>query len=333
MSAKPKALILLSSNKILPLASPAGHPGISTGFFLCELGQILKEFDGEYDFTFATTDGQVPQLDINGLALPWHAAGRLASATASATAEQAMRFNVKAYRARRPDLTARRQTELNLAYRYLGNLPVSETLPHTDKEAALIRDEVAAKFASLPHHTYLSARQLVEKHRNPADPFDLGEFTFAHLPGGHAPMVDFVDHPWLGELINTLHEEGVLISLICHGPVAMASARHRVSPTGRLSTTAQHPFVGVRVTTVPKYAEILSGQFAFLKIPGEKTRTTYYVDEALKEAGYRVETAAPNPGAVKVIWDPKVRVLTGNGPQAVDKQAAVLREQVGPRKR
>jgi putative intracellular protease/amidase len=326
---RPKALIVISSNKLLPLSSPEGHPGLPTGFFLCELGQVLKEFDGKYDFTFATPDGELPQLDINGLALPWHDPEHMASASAKAAAAQALRFDAAAYRASRSDLVARREEELSLAYQYLGNIPVSSPMPNTDKEAALIRDDVAAKFASLPTHVFLSARELVEKHRAADDPFDLGEFDFAHLPGGHAPMVDFVDNPWLGELINTLHEEGVLISLICHGPVAMASAKYRVSSDGQVRTVTEHPFVGIRVTTVPKYGEVMFSKVGFLKIPGEQTRTTYYVDEALEQAGYKVETVAPNPGAIKVIWEPEVRVLTGNGPQAVDQQVAVLREQLG----
>jgi hypothetical protein len=52
------------------------------------------------------------------------------------------------------------------------------------------------------------------------------------------------------------------------------------------------------------------------------------VDEALQAAGYKVETAAPNPSDIKVIWEPTVRVLTGNGPQAVDEQSTALRAQV-----
>src|SRR6266498_552023 len=69
---KPKALIVISSGKILPLSEPSGHPGISTGFFLIELAQVLKEFENEYDFTFVTPDGKAPQLDINGMALSMH---------------------------------------------------------------------------------------------------------------------------------------------------------------------------------------------------------------------------------------------------------------------
>src|SRR6476660_5165937 len=264
---RPKALIVISSNKLLQLSSPEGNPGLPTGFFLCELGQVLKEFDGKYDFTFATPDGELPQLDINGLALPWHDPEHMASASAKAAAAQALRFDPAAYRASRSDLVARREEELNLAYQYLGNIPVSSPLPNTDKEAALIRDEVAAKFASLPTHVFLSARELVEKHRDADDPFDLGGFDLAHLPGGHAPMVDLVNNQWIGELINTLHEEGVLISLICHGPVAMASAKYRVGEDGTVTTKDDHPFRGIKVTTVPKWGELTMAVAGFVKLP------------------------------------------------------------------
>ncbi|WP_204836975.1 hypothetical protein [Mycobacteroides salmoniphilum] len=300
---------------------------MSTGVFFIELGQILNEFGPDYDFTFATTDGQLPQIDINGLALPWHAVEALTAASIASNAEEADGFDVNEYRANRPELIARRDAELDLAFRYLGNVPVSEVLPNTNKEVALIRDDVAASFAALPPTTYFSAQQLVERDRDPGDGFDLGVFDFAHIPGGHAPMVDYVDNPWLGELINVLHEKGVLISLICHAPVAMVSAaKYRVEETGTPVPNADNPFAGVRVTTVPKYAEIGACDAAFLKVPGQQTRPTYYVDEALEEAGFIFEGVSPNPGAPKVIWEPKVRILTGNGPQAVDEQAALLRD-------
>ena len=47
----------------------------------------------------------------------------------------------------------------------------------------------------------------------------------------------------------------------------------------------------------------------------------YGVNVALKDAGYQVKTT-PNPGAVRVIWQEQVWLLTGNGPQSVDAQAA-----------
>jgi hypothetical protein len=59
------------------------------------------------------------------------------------------------------------------------------------------------------------------------------------------------------------------------------------------------------------------------KVPGQKTRLPYDVDEALKDAGYQVETTI-NPSAVQVVFDEQANLLTGSGPQAIDAQAARL---------
>ncbi|HEU4397245.1 MAG TPA: hypothetical protein VFU54_05330 [Actinomycetota bacterium] len=324
---KPKALIVISSGRTLPLAQPSGHPGISTGFFLVEMAKVLQDFGDDYDLVFATPDGRPPQLDINGMALSFHAVLGLGAATARAAVAQAARFDVATFRQRRPQALARRDAELATAYQLLGRLPVSESLPNTDKEAKLIRDDIVRAFAALPEHPYHSARELVERNRDPQDPLKLRDFAFVHMPGGHAPMIDFVDNPYLGELLNTLHEDGVLISLICHAPVAMVSAKYRVAADGEISTTSDHRFKGARLTTVPKHAELVALTTAYPKVPGHRTRLTYYVDEALKEAGYQVETAT-NPAAVRVVYDEKANLLTGNGPQAIDDQAAKLRELV-----
>src|SRR6266581_4926327 len=66
---KRRALILISSGRQLPLVEPAEVKSISTGFFLVDMAQRLKEFENDYEFTFATPDGNAPQLDINGMAL------------------------------------------------------------------------------------------------------------------------------------------------------------------------------------------------------------------------------------------------------------------------
>jgi putative intracellular protease/amidase len=195
-TSKPKALFVLSSATELPLSQPVGHAPISTGFFLVEMAQVLEEFGDEYDFVFATPDGKVPQLDINGLTLAFHAVDRLGPATLKTAIEQRGRdFNADGYRRKHPELVTRRDAELELAYRHLGRLPVSEILPNTEKEVRLIRDEVIAAFESLPEREYASIQQLAERDRDPDDPFSLGDFTFVHMPGGHAPMVDFHDNP------------------------------------------------------------------------------------------------------------------------------------------
>jgi hypothetical protein len=126
---KPRALIVISSARTLPLAQPSGHPGISTGFFLVEMAKVLQAFGHDYDLVFATPDGQPPQLDINGMALSFHAVPGLGPATARAAVAQATRFDADTFRQRRPQALARRDAELATAYQLLGRLPVSQPLP------------------------------------------------------------------------------------------------------------------------------------------------------------------------------------------------------------
>src|SRR5438094_8200268 len=66
---KRRALILISSGRQLPLVAPAEVKSISTGFFLVEMAQVLKEFENNYEFNFATPAGDAPHLDINRMVL------------------------------------------------------------------------------------------------------------------------------------------------------------------------------------------------------------------------------------------------------------------------
>jgi putative intracellular protease/amidase len=327
-SPKRRALIVLSSARTLPLREPSGHPGLSTGFFLVELARVLREFEQDYEFTFATPDGLPPQLDVNGLALPFHAGRMLGPVTALALAELAGRADVHRYRNRHARLVERRESELRLARAHLGRIPVSELLPNSDKDVRLLRDEVAESFDALPERPYLSLPELIRRHRDLSDRFSLADFDFVHMPGGHASMVDFVDNPWMGELLNSLYENGVIISLICHAPVALTSAKFRISAFGTTQAGYRNPFTGVRLTAASEGGERLIATTGFAKVPGRRTRVTYSMVKALREAGYRVRTTL-DPAAVKVVWDAPRQLLTGNGPQTVDAQTARLRAILG----
>ncbi|MGC4998473.1 hypothetical protein [Streptomyces sp. DT195] len=322
---RPKALIVLSSASRLPLSEPADHE-IRIGFFLVELAAVMARFERDYDFILATPDGEVPHLDINGMALGMLGGSRLGLDSARIALESGFEhLSPQKVRAKNPTLVKRRADELALAHRLLGRMPVSEPLPRTDAEAASVRGEIVDGLETAPQHEYLSIQQLMERHRDPADTFTLADLAFVHMPGGHAPMVDFHDNPWMGELLNTLYDERVPISLICHAPIALTSAKYRVDGDGKITTTADHAFKGAHITTVPKWGEDAILTFGYPKVPGERTRLLYYVDVALKDAGYDVSLTL-NPAAVKVVWDDDHALLTGNGPQAVDEQAARLAE-------
>jgi hypothetical protein len=106
---KPKALVLISSAREVPLAQPAGH-AVSTGFFLGEVARVQQDFGDAYEFVFSTPDGKAPQLDINGLAL-WFNAGPEMGAALQLTAELAESRDVARLRERLAGPNARREQQ------------------------------------------------------------------------------------------------------------------------------------------------------------------------------------------------------------------------------
>ena len=143
---KRRALILISSGRELPLAKPAEVTSISTGFFLVEMAQVLKEFEDDYEFTFVTPDGKAPQLDINGMALSVHSIEKTGAKSIPMRLEQRRRsFDASTFRARHPELVARREQEVRLLERHLGRIPVSELLPNSEPEVADYRPELISR--------------------------------------------------------------------------------------------------------------------------------------------------------------------------------------------
>ncbi|WP_314616954.1 type 1 glutamine amidotransferase family protein [Streptomyces stackebrandtii] len=322
---KRRALIIISSGRRLPLAAPAEVKSISTGFFLVEMAQVLKEFEDDYEFTFATPDGNAPQLDINGMALSMHYIEKIGAKTIPLRMQQRRRsFTVNGFRERYPELVARREQEVRLLERHIGRISVSELLPNSEPELAEYRPELIRRLDKLPEGTFHSLQDLVQRHRDAADAFTFADFDFIHAPGGHAPMVDFRDNPWLGETLHVARENGVTISLICHAPIAVTSTRQRIDAQGAAYSVKDNPFLAASISTVPKMGELFALSFLYPHVPGKKTRLPYFVDVAIKEAGFTVASSL-NMSAPQTAYEPSVRLLTGNGPQAVDKQTAELR--------
>jgi len=275
------------------------------------VAQVLKEFEDDYEFTFATPDGNVPQLDINGMGLAMHAIEKIATKTVPLSRQQRRRsFEVGSFRRRHPDLVARREQEVQLLERHLGRIPVSELLPGSEPELAEYRPELIRRLDKLPEGTFHSLQDLVQRHRDPADAFTCGDFDFIHAPGGHAPMVDFRDDPWLGETLHLARENDVTISLICHAPLAVTSTRQRVDAQGRSYLVSDNPFLAATFSTVPAIGERFAMRFG-------------YPSRARQEDPSA--TSPLNISAAKLAYEPSVRLLAGNGPQAIDQQTAKFR--------
>src|SRR5256885_1613068 len=193
-----RALILISSARQLPLVEPADVKSISTGFFLVEMAQVLKEFEDDYEFTFATPDGNVPQLDINGMGLARHASERVGYKPLPLTMQQRRgSSDVSSFRQHHPELVARREQEVRLLERHIGRIPVSELLPGSEPELAEFRPELIRRLDQLPQQTFHSLQDLVQRHRDPAHAFTFAAFHSIPPPGGPAPPAALPIQPCL----------------------------------------------------------------------------------------------------------------------------------------
>ena len=104
----------------------------------------------------------------------------------------------------------------------------------------------------------------------------------------------------------------------------MTSTRQRIDAEGRAYSVKDNPFLAATISVVPEVGERIAMRFGYPRVPGKTTRVPYFVDEAIKEAGFTV-TSSLNISAATLAYEPSVQLLTGNGPQAIDQQAAKLR--------
>lgn len=79
---------------------------------------------------------------------------------------------------------------------------------------------------------YLAARRYYETSPAMNRPRQLGAviadgldaFKGVFFPGGQAPVVDLMQDPEVGVILNHFHEAGKPTALLCHGPIALAAA-------------------------------------------------------------------------------------------------------------
>ncbi len=355
---KPKAMIIISSAKELPLQTPSAVGSISTGFFLIELARLLEVYEDQFDFVFVTPDGEPPQLDINGMDLNIHIQGPSAPLWSGASGlKQTLlpypdflpspwnNLRHENFLALRKDEISRRLKEINLAKKHLGKIPISKTLPNTHPEVKKFSTEVAAFFEHEAQKDFFSLKEILEKDSDPSDPFKISKMGFIFMPGGHAPMVDFVQNPYLGDVLRRAHQK-VLIAAICHGPIAFESTQYSLlhyEKSGKLVVRSDNPFRGLRITTVSEFEETLMLRLGYPKVPFAKnifkkdspqfTRLEYFVDQELFRSGYLIEYGNPlkmgvqlYPGYPHVVFDRGHKVLTGNGPQTMDQFVDEMRK-------
>jgi len=123
---------------------------------------------------------------------------------------------------------------------------------------------------------------------------DLNSFDGLFVPGGHAPLVDLHSDADLGAILRHFHRHGKPTGMICHGPIAMLSAR---------STGQSWPYTGYQMTAYSNREEFINEQLWRDKVPLK-------VQDALIEAGGDYQ--ARWPLMPNVIRDREL--ITGQGP-------------------
>jgi putative intracellular protease/amidase len=117
----------------------------------------------------------------------------------------------------------------------------------------------------------------------------LDQYKAVFVPGGPAPMIDLMASPELGKILTYFHEHKKMTILLCHGPVALASAtsdpvayqkalRALDVETAR-KIAAGWPYAGYNMTIFSDQEERLAAQYVFKGDP------LFFPQDALQIAG------------------------------------------------
>lgn len=147
----------------------------------------------------------------------------------------------------------------------------------TGKEAKMDKASDSEQFFA-SHEDYLQAKAFLrslKQFRKPTKLSSLNEerlrtFQAIFVPGGHAPMEDLVTDQDMGRILRHFHAAEKPTALICHGPVALLSARD-----GK-----EWPYRGYALTVFSNEEETISEQAGNLG-----GHLKFYPEDALSAAG------------------------------------------------
>nr|WP_010131175.1 type 1 glutamine amidotransferase domain-containing protein [Microbulbifer agarilyticus] len=152
----------------------------------------------------------------------------------------------------------------------------------------------------------------------------LDQYQAVFIPGGHAPLIDLVNNPQVGEILRHFHLHQKPTAAICHGPIALLAAQ--ADPVGYESGQAnQSPvaakdwiYDGYRMTIFSNPEEAVFES----SLNGAKLR--YYPANAMAAAGGDMQFAGE--------WQPNVVVdrelITGQNPFSDTLLAEAVLEQL-----
>jgi putative intracellular protease/amidase len=142
---------------------------------------------------------------------------------------------------------------------------------------------------------------------------ELGSFVAVYVPGGRAPMIDLMEDQALGKALAYFHKNRITTAMLCHAPIAFASAlkdpkafRRAMADrnTGKAKEiAADWPYAGYKMTLLSTEEEIPKERALGGKMP-------FYIEDVIRLAGAVVQVGPP--GKPFIVIDREV--ITGQNP-------------------
>jgi putative intracellular protease/amidase len=165
----------------------------------------------------------------------------------------------------------------------------------------------------------VSLRSLVEN--------GLDEYTGVFVPGGHPPMVDLMQDPYLGAILEHFHLNAKPSAFLCHGPISIACAvpdaeAFRVALTEDNMAAAKRAsegwqYAGYRMTVFSNDEE----HYAEKNVFGGR-KAPFYVADALAIAGGKLEFAEGGIFKPHAVVDREL--ITGQNPPTAHELARLF---------
>ncbi|REH80641.1 type 1 glutamine amidotransferase domain-containing protein [Staphylococcus felis] len=143
------------------------------------------------------------------------------------------------------------------------------------------------------------------KHLPAVSEADPSQYDVIYFTGGHGVMYDFTGNPYIEEAVNTIYDNGGIISSVCHGTCALLEVKR---PNHRFFID------GKTLTGFSNVEEILANR---------KKYVPFALETALKvkEAKYR-KSKIPMKGYIEV----EGQLITGQNPASAKLVAQAVKE-------
>lgn len=195
-------------------------------------------------------------------------------------------------------------------------------VPHLDPGSDDVKYFGGDRTSYQEHKDLLTKLQLLVKDKSPVkniahfanEPFS--DYAALFIPGGHAPMVDLIKDPSLGQILRRFHAQSKTTAMICHGPVSLISAINGadkyVEAMNHGNTSLAAKIAGDWIYKDYPMTVFSNAEDAEAEAKNLHGKMFFYPEDALRIAGGRVLEKTPWTSFIVQYKE----LLTGQNPQS-----------------